>query len=1151
VIENDSINPLDMEYLYNGGGIAVADFDNNGFDDLYFTASTSSNKLYLGKGNLSFTDVTDEARVTGEGRWANAASTVDINNDGWMDIYVCATIKRNAEERKNLLYINQGLNQNKIPVFKEMAAAYNLADTSHSVHAAFFDYDNDNDLDMYLLTTKLAGRAATQFSSNYGDTTKTDVDKLFRNDRNDSLGHPVFTDVSKEAGLKEEGFGLGVAIADINRDGWKDVYVTNDFFSSDLLYINNKNGTFTNKSKEYFKHTSQNAMGNDIADINNDGLVDVLAVDMNPEDNFRKKKNMGANNYYVYQSMIFGDYNLQYVRNTLQLNRGPRINANDSIGEPVFSDISFFAGVAETDWSWNASIADFDNDGNRDIIITNGYPKDVTDHDFAAFRRKAIDLVSKEDLIKEIPQIKVPNYAFRNTGTLKFENVTAKWGFDQPSFSNGAVYADLDKDGDLDYVINNINEEAMLYKNTTNSEKNINTNFLQIQFNGGPHNRNGLGAFAEIYYAGKMQVHENLPYRGYLSTVNNKAHFGLGKEKKIDSLIITWPDGQRQVLRDVAANQVLVVDIKNINAAPMPALPAIASNHLFTEVASSVGLSYLHQEVDHIDFDKERLLPHKLSQYGPGLAAGDLNGDGLDDLVIGGNSVTDPMVYFQSGSGKFAGEKLPDPQGTDIRKPETMGILLFDADSDDDMDIYFANGSNEYAPNTKNYQDRLYINSGNGKFTVDESFLPVNYTSKSCVKAADFDKDGDLDLFVGGRVFPGSYPKPVSSFIYRNDTKDGKIKFTDVTKETNPALMNIGMICDALWTDFDNDGWTDLVVAGEWMPLTFFKNEKGKFSNQTGNTGIHSKTGWWNSIAGGDFDNDGDVDYIAGNLGENSFYRASEQYPVNIYGKDFDNNGGFDAITTVYLKDEKNERKEFTALNRDDISNQLPVLKKRFLSYKEFGKAGYHQLFSNEEKKGALQLTVNYSKSSFIKNIGNGKFEIYPLPELAQLAPVYGMVIDDFNNDGYLDVAMTGNDFGTEVSNGRYDAMNGLLLTGDGKGNFKPQTILQSGLFIPGDGKALVKMNHADGGYLLAATQNRDYLKVFEKKQVQGIVQLEPGDLEAFIHLKNSSVRKEEFYYGSSFLSQSSRFLLITNQVEKIEIRSTKGEQRIVVPKQK
>ena len=500
VVENDSINPIDLEFLYNGGGVAAGDFNNDGLTDLYFTASTTSNKLYLNKGGLVFDDITEKAGVTGESRWCNAASVVDINNDGLQDIYVCTTIKTNHWQRQNILYVNQGMKEN-VPVFKEMAAEYKLADTSYSVHAGFFDYDNDGDLDMFLATTKLAGRTSTQFFSKNPSEVNVgiDFDKLFRNDWSDSLHHPVYTDVSQQAGIADHGFALGLAIADINKDGWKDIYVTNDFYSNDALYINNRNGTFTNKRDAYFKHTTQNAMGNDVADINNDGLADIIAVDMNPEDNYRKKKNMGPTSYYVYQNMINGSYALQYIRNTLQLNMGPSISNNDSIGEPVFSDIGFFAGVAETDWSWAPSVADFDNDGYRDIIVTNGYPRDVTDRDFGAFRARSAALVSKKELIDQIPQIKIPNYAFHNTGGLKFENVTKEWGMNDASFSYGAVYADLDNDGDLDYVINNINDEAFVYENTVNNGKERTTNFLQVKFAGDSLNKKGLGALVELY----------------------------------------------------------------------------------------------------------------------------------------------------------------------------------------------------------------------------------------------------------------------------------------------------------------------------------------------------------------------------------------------------------------------------------------------------------------------------------------------------------------------------------------------------------------------------------------------------------------------------------------------------------------------------
>jgi len=1147
ITENDSINPIDLEFLYNGGGVAVGDFNRDGLPDLYFTASTSSNKLYLNEGNLKFKDVTEACHVTGEGRWSSSAAIVDINNDGWDDIYVCNSIKSNPAQRKNVLYINQGIPEGKdYPVFKESAEEYGLADTSFSVVAAFSDFDNDGDLDMFLVTTKLAKRSSVNFK-NSKDSIRTDVDKLFINDWDSTLHHAVFKDVSKQAGINEYGYGLGVAVADINNDGWKDIYVTNDFYGSDNLFINNKNGTFTNKIGQYIKHTSQNAMGVDIEDINNDGLGDILSVDMNPEDNYRKKKNMSSGNYYIFQSMMNEKLALQYVRNTLQLNMGATMKGNDSIGEPIFGDVSFYTHTAETDWSWNPSIADFNNDGNRDIIITNGYPRDVTDHDFVAFRAVSQKIMGKKDLIAEIPVIKVANYAYENKGDLNFENTTTAWGLDQPSFSNGAVAVDLDKDGDLDYVINNINETAFVYENTLNRKDKVNKNYIDIQFEGGNQNKKGIGTVAEIYYNGGKQVYDNEPCRGYLSYVDAKAHFGLDTFKFIDSVIIRWPNHTKQIIKNVKANQLLTVREKDAELNDDWTIPVFNHNILFTDITAAANINYIPKENDYIDFDKERLLPHKLSQYGPGLAAADVDGNGLDDIYVGGSADNAGALLMQQSDGTFKQKTMPDViTSTETSRPENMGALFFDADNDGDADLWCAGGSDEYAANTNGYADKFYVNDGNGNFTLDTAVLSINYTSKSCIRAADYDHDGDLDLFIGGRCLPGNYPMPVNSFIYRNDTKNGVIKFTDVTTSVCKALQNMGMVCDAVWTDFDNDGALDLIVAGEWMPVRFFRNKAGKFEDVTAETGIGNCKGWWNSLVAGDFDNDGDIDYIAGNLGNNSFFRASEAYPAKVYAKDFDNNGNIDPVITLFMKDEHGMMKEFPALNRDDITGQIPAMKKQFLTYKSFAVADIHQLFNQDQLKGAMVLEANNFSSCFIQNEGSGKFVLKPLPPLAQLAPINGMVAADVNHDGNLDVVLCGNDYGNEVTAGRYDAMNGLVLLGDGNGNFTPQTIEQSGFYVPGDAKALIQLRGINNQCLLAASQNQAPVKLFREKANYTIVQVNPDDSYVLIKLKNDRERKQELYYGTGFLSQSGRFIIKDENTKRITVTNAKGIKRVI-----
>ena len=1172
IIENDSVNPLNMINLYNGGGVGIGDFNQDGRPDIYFTGNLVSNKLYLNKGDFRFQDITEAAGVTGGGEWSRGVAVVDINNDSWPDIYVCTTISSDPAHRRNLLYINQGADKDGVPHFREMAAEYGLDDTTHSTMAAFFDYDNDGDLDVFIAVNIIPKDVNPGvFRPIIKDGSFPSTGRLYRNDWNARLGHPVYTDVSRQAGIVQEGYSHGVTIADLNLDGWEDIYVSNDFISENILYVNNHDGTFTNRSAEYFKHTAANAMGQDIIDINNDGLADIVELDMNPEDNYRKKMMLGANNYRIYQNSDQYGYQYQYVRNVLQLNRGPRVGARDSIGAPVFSDIGYFAGITETDWSWTPVVADFDNDGYRDIVITNGYPKDVTDHDFTTFLNQASGLASKEDILKRIPQVKLHKYGYRNTDGLHFADVSADWGLMTTAFSNGTVYADLDGDGDLDLVMNNINDEAMIFRNlsreralaagptggnaSSRDTALTGTHYLQISLRGDSLNRDALGTRIEIYYDhGRQQVLENTPYRGYLSSMQNIAHFGLGAITTVDSVLIRWRGRKQQVLRNVAADQLVKADIRNA-VTLVPSNPP-ATQALFRDITDSSGLRYTHNEYDFIDFNIQKLLPHKLSEYGPALAVGDIDGNGLDDLVSGGSAWHSAQLFLQQRDGRFIQRSLLTPEKEKAKKGDDLGLLLFDANGDGIPDLYIAGGGYEYGPGDPAYKDRLYINDGKGHFIQDSMTLPANVTSKFCVRAADFDHDGDLDLFVSGRVDPWHYPRPVSSFIYRNDTKGGVVKFTDVTAQVAPALINAGMICDALWTDYDNDGWPDLVLAGEWMPVTFLHNDHGLFKNNTASTGLAGHVGWWNSIAAGDFDNDGDIDYVVGNLGKNSFFRASDSFPVRAYAKDFDNNGVFDMLTSMYFPDSAGRKKEFPVDGRDDLLRQMNSLRLKFPDYHSFAVATMDKVLTPEQRKGALILEANDFGSYLLRNEGKGRFTLVPLPAEAQWSVINGMVAGDFDGDGFLDLVINGNDYGTEVAMGRYDAMDGLYLSGDGKGGFRPRTILQSGLYIPGNGKGLVRLrgggganggggkDYRGGSSLLAASQNRGPLKLFALRHPSPTLALTPADISLRIRYRDGHFRKEEVYYGSSFLSQSARFMDWSDGVVSVEITDIHGATR-------
>ena len=1145
IAESDSLNILTFEYIYNGGGVAMGDFNNDNLTDIYFTGNTIANKLYLNNTkngeSLHFEDITQKAGVSGENRWSSGVALVDINNDNLLDIYVCATSKKLASERANMLYINQGVGKDGVPTFKEMANDYGIADTTHTTNATFFDYDNDGDLDLYLVVNEMQdSRFPNKYQEKGTITVSRKSDRLYRNSPKDN--HPYFQDVSKEAGIFDDAFGLGINITDINQDGWKDIYVTNDFLTNDLLYINNKNGTFTERAKEYFKHTSYSAMGNDVSDINNDGLMDIIAVDMMPETNYRKKMMTPANSYSTYQNNERFDYQFQYPRNTLQLNQGK----NPATGQPVFSEIGLLAGVAQTDWSWTPMVTDFDNDGYRDIVITNGFPRDITDQDFLAYRNEVNNLMPKSSLLEYVPTVKLNNFAFQNKGknssSIQFEDVSEQWGITKPSSSSGAAYADLDNDGDLDYVVNNINDSASVYQNNAMQIKPEESNFLRVKFKGNVTNTGGIGAFLEIKYGNSQkQVYEHSPYRGYLSTVEPIAHFGLGKTKKITQLKVVWGNGKTQILNDIKANQVIIVEEKNA----IPALPAVQlakENQFFTDVSEKLNVIYKHEENDIIDFNVQKLLPHKFSQYGPAIAVGDVNGDGIEDMFVGGANQHKGKFLIQNKDGKFDVIDLLLGKESLEKITEDMGVLLFDAENDGDLDLYIVSGSYEFQVDSPSLQDKLYINDGKGHFEWNEKALPKFLKSGSCVKATDYDHDGDLDLFVGGRVEPSAYPKAVSSYILRND----KGNFTDVTAQVAPQLKNIGLVCDALWTDYDNDGWQDLVLAGEFMPITFIKNNQGKSFTQSQNLSIANKIGWWNSLTAGDFDNDGDMDYIAGNLGINTLFQATDEQPVSVYAKDFNNDGFFDAIPTVFYKDLEGKYKEFPYNTRDDLAKQFVQTRQRFPNYAKFSEATINEILKPEELKDALILKANWMKSSYIENKGNGIFEIKELPIQAQFAPIFGMIAQDFDHDGNLDVLISGNDFSAEVSVGRNDGLNGLLLKGKGNGTFEAISLVKSGFCVVGDAKSLVKIINPKGQLLTVSSQNRNKLKFFEYHFPVKTIPLKSNEMTVILKLKNGKIRREEIGYGSSFLSQSAHNLTLTSDILSAEIIDVKGAKRLI-----
>jgi enediyne biosynthesis protein E4 len=1130
VQEDDTLyNPLDFTYIYNGGGVAIGDFNNNGLPDIYFTGNQVPNRLYLNRGDFRFEDVTEAAGVAAAGIWSTGVSVVDINQNGLLDIYVSVAGPGADAERANLLFVNQGVDEDGVPRFVEQAEEHGIADTGYSTHAIFFDFDLDGHLDLFLLTNAqdLHPNALRQRRLD-GEAESTD--RLYRNN-----GDGTFTDVSREAGILIEGYGLGAVVADLNGNGWPDIYVANDFQPNDVIWINNGDGTFTNRAPEYLKVQSHAAMGMDIADISNNGLPDIMVLDMLPADNLRQKMMHLGGDYATFRRALELGYQPQYARNTLQLNNGPGPD-----GEPSFSEIGQLAGVEATDWSWAALLADFDNDGFRDLFVSNGYGRDVTNLDFIAFNNRYLMSVPREQrraetrqAMRELAEVRISNFAFRNNGDLTFTDQTRAWGLSIPSISHGVAYADLNNDGDLDLVVNNLNGPAFILENRSERVLAGRRNFLRLDLRGPRGNLGGYGAKVTIRYGDALQHHEHTPYRGYKSSVEQIVHFGLGSVSRVESLEVVWPDGRFQHLTDLPVNQVLRIEYED--ATPRPPPEPVEPTRLFEPVQNG-GLSHRHRERFFDDFRHTPLLPHRHSQQGPGLAVGDVTGNGLDDVYVGADRDQPKEIFLQTAPGRFE-RRVLDPE---IRY-EDRGALFFDANGNGHLDLYVVSGGGFLSEDGDVYQDRLYINDGSGRFRRDHGALPPITASGAAVVAADFDGDGDLDLFVAGRIVPGRYPLPARSYLLRNDTRPGgPVRFTDVTEELAPGLAEVGLVTSALWTDFDGDGQVDLVLVGEWMPVTFFRNDNGRFTDVTASTGLASTEGWWNSIVAGDFNNNGLTDYVVGNLGLNSRFRASEQEPVHVHAADFDGTGMFAPVLSRYI-----QGTSYPVPPRDFLVEQLFSTEFRFPRYIDYAQVTLEQMLSPEERARAFVARSVTFASSYLENLGDGTFAVRPLPIAAQLAPAFGMLVEDHDGDGNLDVLVVGNSYASEPQRGRYTASTGSVLLGNGQGEFRHLNGAQSGFFVDGDAKAIAEVLVGDERSLVVVTQNDDSLRVFSAvAEPQGVLRLRAGDAYAILTFADGSTRRQEFYYGSGYLSQSSRFLRISPGLREAVIHDFGGRSR-------
>ena len=1047
--EGLNTNILMYEYFYNGGGVASGDFNGDGNIDLYFTSNMSENKFYINKGSGNgasprFEDVTEASGAGGRsGPWKTGVNTVDINADGKLDIYLCYSGAMPAEKRTNQLFINQGNNAKGIPTFIEKAEEYGLASRGFSNQSYFLDYDKDGDLDMLLLNHNPKNLPILNEAST-AEFLKTDDPerglRLFKQ----TNGH--FDDVTTKSGINGSAlsYGLGLGMADFNDDGWMDFYLSNDYAVPDYLYLNNKNGTFTNTVQQSLGHTSQFSMGNDVSDINNDGHDDIFTLDMIPESNHRQKLLLAPDNFAKFNLNVKSGFYYQYMRNMLHVNNG---NGD-------FSEVGQMQGISNTDWSWAALFADFDNDGWKDLFVSNGYYHDYTNMDFIKymddFVQKKGRLVREDvlEIIAKMPASNVVNYLFKNQKGTSFSNETIAWGINRPSNSNGSAYADLDNDGDLDLIVNNINQPAFIYRNE--SEKLTKNNYLQIKLKGTNGNTQGIGSKISIYAKGKIQSQNQTITRGYLSAISPVLHFGLGKEPKIDSLKILWSSGKQQIIRNLTVNQILTLDENNASEKPSKKLTEKA---FFTEIPSPIP--YQNPLISINDFDRQLLLISEPSYTGPCMAKGDLNKDGLDDIFVGGTSGQSASLYIQQKGGRFQLQKTPAFETDKANHDESA--IIFDANNDGFQDIYVASGGyHSFAENDALLQDRLYLNDGKGngsslRYIKSLNALPPMLSSKSCVAVNDVNGDGFTDIFVGSRMIPGKYPvTPVSYFLMN----DGKGHFTNQTQKMAPELEKIGMVTDAVWIDLNQDNKKELVVVGEWMPVTVFAYEKGKMVNKTNTYFDKNYNGFWNKIAVGDFNKDHKPDLMIGNWGDNSQIKASENAPAETYYKDFDNNGSVESILCCYI-----QGKSYPYVTRDELLNQIGGYRTQYPIYESYADATLETIFTPEDLKDAGHLTANHLQTTLFLSTSTSKFKASPLPVQAQYSPVHTITILDFDKDGNDDVLLCGNNLHTKIRLGRMDANYGFLMKGNGKGNFQYINQSLSGFKLKGDVRSVVQMN--------------------------------------------------------------------------------------------